>query len=204
MMGKLDDNKSTVFYMTLQKGSGFYPAGPEYGDEGVFEVSLFDNQSYSSMLLDYFEMFECKFKLLVKKNFKDLKAPLHHEEQNGNYDFGKVKGLIDPVITPKQNYGIKKNVVLSGSVNHIWNNDNCYFTSIRQMASTRKMAELSYYLQEIRRESIIISPKTNYWLFGPDILPDSNLFVKLTDKEFLFTHEQYDMWSVNIPLMFNA
>jgi len=185
------------FYFKTSKN--FFAAGPDQPDEEIFHVAIAGNPQFSSMMINPFEFFKCQLRLL----FIDLPiiVPLsQNPEPYGSFDFGSVKGLRDPERSPSQDYAAERSNSLSGDhfVKHSFVDE--YTTSLSQVTTTLKMAELLYFLQSERTAEITIKAGKNYWLFGPDICESGEIEVKLLDNQFIFTHEGPDRWRTNINI----
>jgi hypothetical protein len=200
---KSSNNHEYEFAMAINAGSNFFPAGPDYGGNREFMVSMASNHSFSTMRTDYFGMFDCKLHLLFhnlphidKKIFEDMPPDTH-----GVYDFGEVKGLRDPEREAEQEYAVTRNITLGGRATKIHTVTDEYTATITQRAATSKMAELAYYLQrDVRDHSVTIKAKKNYWLFGPDNGMEGKVNVRLLDNTLTFVHEDFDLWSVKLQL----
>jgi hypothetical protein len=179
-------------------GRGFSLAGPDMGDTGTFTVSLVNNQSFSAMRTDYFGMFDCKLHFV----FHGLPIPppiKEPPEWGGVYDFGEVVGLRDPERAPTQEYAVTRSVFAGGN-SYVKTPTDEYMSTITQRTTTKKMAELTSYLQRVRGNAVTVRMGKNHWLFGPDNSESGSVKVKLLDNTITVVHENLDTWKTTIQM----
>jgi len=197
--GNIDDKGQKIFYLTLDGGS-FFPAGPYYGDLGTYTVSEQQGRAFSAMQVEEnFGLFMFNVRLLLR----GLPNPLPYyapRDTESVYKFGSVDGLTDPIISTKQEYGEINNLSLGGYHSFVNSEIPEYTSDIVQRASINKMKELQSYVQRYWNDIIVIDAKKNYWLFGPDNQESGLIHVKLMNNNYIFVHENVDLWNVKLEL----
>jgi len=194
---KMISVQNPEFY--LKTSENFFAAGPDQGDNKIFEVSLANNPQFSAMMAEPFGFFTCKMKLTFA-NLEPIIPPSESPEFNASWDFGTVYGLRNPERNPEQEYAAARNNSLSGKpfVKNSFVDE--FTTTITQQTTTAKMAELFYFLQAKRTTEFDINMGKNFWLFGPDVQENGKIEVKLLDNQFIITHIAPDLWSINLRL----
>jgi len=190
-----------TYRMMLPHGSGFYPAGADYGDSGNFEFKMLKNLTFSSMKTTPFGMIEVGFNILFTQ--LPMKPPLPNAEKDagGKFTFGAVTEIRDPKIEPTQLFGIKRSVTLGGIVNDVAQMTNKYQTKLTITTTTDKMAQVANQLSLYRGDAPIrLNAGVNYWLWGGIGNQSGDDYAYIMDKDFLMTHSGVDKWSVPIQL----
>jgi hypothetical protein len=186
------------FYISGLTGSGFYPAGPDIGQDS-YSVTLMQDVDFSSMRIDQFGFYNIKLKLL----FRDLPASVSHETISGGWDFefGDVKGLRDPGISPSRNNAAVRSASIGGKPSIVKRETDEYTTTLALNDTTDKMSALIPYIQSIRGQTFKISGSKNFRPFGGAIddgtMPIS---VRLLSNTLTVTHATWDTWTTSIQL----
>jgi len=195
------DARQSKFILRLPAKSGFYAAGPDRRDQGDYEVSLYQPQDQSGMLLAPFKWFSNRLQLLIH----DTPAVLiPTAATQGPFAIGTVHGLRYPDITPSPDHAITRSRTMAGELTTVdmGRAADEYTTSISQPCNVSLAAGLVAFLESAggRNNNIFVQAPTNYFLFGPECNGAGNYTVKLLNSIIPITHTSYDQFTIDLEL----
>ncbi|MDR0330104.1 MAG: hypothetical protein LBH93_00100, partial [Chitinispirillales bacterium] len=195
-------NTHSKFVLTLARGSGFFPAGPDKGDSGEFVFSFLENINFSAMKLNPYGLFDVEFKILIHEA-PNPAVSLAKKDLGGKFSFGNVKELSDPQINPTQEFGSKRQATQGGEVFTTWTPTDEFHSDLIIRTTTDKMAALAQYLQAVRGNTFSVYPGRKYWMWGgqgSEWQGSAGERVRLLDPNFIMTHTGFNLWTVPVQL----
>jgi len=218
------ETQRRLFAMKLDEGSGFFPAGPDRGDSGVFIFSLVEGPKISEMHTTPFEMYTVEMKIQFHDTPHRPIGILTRESVDflGDFTFGTVHGIRNPQMKPRQDFGYKRAHTLYGEAHPFRTGVTDYTCDMTITTNTGKMGEIVHYIQHERGEGFSIETGKNYFpwggqykhnnmanqnwieIVGPPLNyrsePPYKYDVKLLESNFIATHTNYDLWTLPVQL----
>jgi hypothetical protein len=202
VLGRERSQPDDRFVLTLEQGSGFFPAGPDKGDSGDFAFSFIENIKFSAMKLNPYGLFDVEFRIMIH-DAPTIAVSQAPKDLGGKFRFGDVVELRDPQIKPVQDFGSRRNETIGGKTSVTWTPTDEFRSDLTIRTSTGKMAELAQYLQTVRGDTFTVWSGRKYWMWGAqgeETAWEDGENVRLLDANFVMTHADRDLWSVPVQL----
>lgn len=188
--------------LSLPTGCGFFPFGPDKGDDGPFTVAL-QLRSTPAIQQAPFKYFRCQLIMTHAGTYPAYSLPT--QVADGPWTIGNVTQLRMPptLFSPTQIYGI--------SVAFTENNSPRYFNrgSGADYASTQfnltcnesKAAALVYDLASVQRVgSILIATGDNFYAYGADHSSSASYNVRMKSDMIVIKHNRYNEFELSLDL----
>jgi hypothetical protein len=196
-----DTNARTdPFTLRLAANSGFYPAGPDKGCSGDFEVSLY-NKKQGGMKLAPFKWFDSSLNLVITG---DLMSHIPEQIKEGPFKFGPVSGLRYPTLAPEYEQATARAMTVSGNVGvvnlGVAADENV--VDILQSCNLSNAAHLMDFLRgsQGRGSKIEIVAPENYYIFGTTKGSSGTYQTKLLSNKIKVVHDDYNQFSISAKL----
>jgi len=189
---------------TLPTGSGVYPAGPDRGDAGTFQLRLVNTVNHEGTKNGPWQYFTTQTPFLVE-SYPDYTVPAVDAE--GPLRIGTVDTLRFPpeFADPTYIYAIDTAITRGGIGYNVdrWTTADVYNTSMRLVLNNANAGQLVKYLVETARGTTFrVYPVNGGWLFGVDYTPASYSYYncKLTSPKIEMTNTMHNRWEIELDV----
>lgn len=159
-----NSHRQDIITLNIGYDSGFFPFGPDYGDDGIFTIKLL-NRKFD--LYDQFNQFSKSFEFLM------VSKPAYAYPTiipQGDFSIGNVDGLMYPQtgINQDKTYGYKSSVSYGGDGYYVDKLRNKNIVNFVQNCNETMAAALMEFLtgSNGRGSDITLSNSGRYYLFG--------------------------------------
>lgn len=192
--------------MILTAGSGWFPFGPDKGDEGTFSVSI--TISGTPKIKDNpFRYFECNL-IINAISYPGYSLP--SETYDGpTFRIGAVDYLAMPqsLFEPDQIYTISVAFTESNRAEYFDRGSlgDAAGTSFTLQCNESKCAALLYYLTTTKRTELFeMETGSYYYAFGPDHNSSNTYNVLLASEKIIVKQIRHDYYEVKLDLKYDS
>lgn len=188
--------------LTLPSGSGFFPFGPDKGDEGVFTVAAtFD--STPMIQLAPFRYFKCNMTFSNVGVYPAYSLPTQIPE--GPFTIGTIADCRMPqsLFAPKQEYAISVEFTESNRAEYIdrgSGGDNATTQFNLQCNESKCAALLNYLTHTARAGTFTITTADSFYIFGSDHGSDDTYTVRMISNMITVKHVRYNEFELSLEL----
>ncbi len=189
-----------VITLTLGAGSGFYPHGPDYGDEGEYQFTV-RSVIPSGMLYSPYKHFRNRVELVCKSLGSPAILP---KKSQGSLEIGNIDGLKNPQF--EINYSRFEDRAArtdnSGTVDTVHTENVGHSSALKINLNTANASRLCPELvNEIRGSAFYVRVPQAYNLFGRGVVnPAGEYLVRADLSEVEFRHLGFNRWETDLTV----